>query len=365
MKKLCALIISVAIFYTTAYAQKRVVDAEDKTPIVAASVFDKAGNLLELTDNNGVFTDIPASAYPLTVSCLGYDQLVIERPENKTWDMKPMYYDLPEVVIDPSKRNVVKQTFYIREYFSMTNNADTVTLFTEHMAERFIPTTKEAKFGGNYSLRIISTRQYGRIKIQGRDSIISNPKKSVPSLLSLFDLDNDDVKAPESFTKQSGSSNIYEKSGKSGMSLIQKQNAQTFTVIEDMLADKKNHKMSPWALKAIGFTMDFNEYYTTYAYRANKKGVYKPSDLKQASFVMEADGKGKHIRKIFKTDNPVDIRSCIDLFVVDTEYLTKEDAKDDYKNKPSYIKFEIPSTVPPLNNATKQLVKRAKAESPK
>ena len=365
MKKLCALIISIAIFYTTAYAKKSVVDAEDKTPIIAASIFDKDGNIVELTDNNGIFSDIPLSAYPITIRCLGYEQIVIERPEEKTWEMAPTSYDLPEIVIDPSKRNVVKQTFYVREYFSMTNEVDTVTFFTEHMAERFVPMSKDAKFGGNSSLRIISSRQYARYKALGRDSVVANPKKAFPYLLKFIDLNNDDVTAPESFIKEQGASNIYEESGKSGMTLVKKQNAQTFTVIKDILANEKNHKMSPWELKAIGFTVDINEFYTKYAYRVNKKGIYKPNDLVESCFVLEADGKGKHIRNVLKTDKPVDIRSCIELYVVDVEYLTKEDAKDEYKNKPSYIKFEIPSTVPPLNKATKQLVERAKAESPK
>jgi hypothetical protein len=45
---------------------------------------------------------------------MGYEQLVIERPENKTWEMTPIAYELDEVVIVPVKRSILKQLFYVR-----------------------------------------------------------------------------------------------------------------------------------------------------------------------------------------------------------------------------------------------------------
>ena len=49
----------------------------------------------------------------------------------------------------------------------------------------------------------------------------------------------------------------------------------------------------------------------------------------------------------------------------DREYLTKNEAKKEYKNKPDNVEFEIPTTVPPLTDAIKQLVERATAEKRK
>jgi hypothetical protein len=50
----------------------------------------------------------------------------------------------------------------------------------------------------------------------------------------------------------------------------------------------------------------------------------------------------------------------VELYVVDCEYLTKEEAKKEYDYKPTQVRFDIPSTVPPLNRATRQMVERAK-----
>ena len=167
MKRFYILIISLLLVFVQADAQKRVVDAVSQLPVAAASIFDAAGNMVGFTWSDGLFSEVPESAYPVTLRCIGYEQLVIERPEDKTWEMTPMAYELEEVVIVPVKRNVLKQTFYVREYFSMSNATDTVTIFMEHMADRFVPTSKDAKFGGNSSLRILDTHHYSRYKVMG------------------------------------------------------------------------------------------------------------------------------------------------------------------------------------------------------
>ena len=362
IKRIYTLIIGVLMFLAPADAQKRVLDAVTQSPVAAASIFDAAGNMVGFTWSDGLFSEVPESAYPVTLRCMGYEQLVIERPEDKTWLMTPMAYELEEVVIVPVKRNVLKQTFYVREYFSMNNASDTVTFFMEHMAHRFVPTSKDAKFGYDSSLHILDTRHYARYKIFGKDSVVINPESAFPSLLKVFDLNDEEVAAPESFKESGNTVKHYEEAGKSGMALIQKQNAQTFTTIEDVLALTKEHKMSPWAFKLLGFTMEINQFYTTHAYRVNDKGVYLPKDLIEASFVMEADGRGKHLRKAIKSDKPVVIRSLIELYIVDRDYLSKDEAKEECKNKPADVKFVIPSTVPPLNEATRRLVERANAE---
>ena len=363
MKHSFLLIIITLLFCNSLVAQERVVDATDRSPVSAASIFDASGNMVGYTWNDGLFSEIPESAYPVTVRCMGYEQLVIERPENKTWEMTPIAYELEEVVIVPVKRNILKQTFYVREYLSMYNETDTVTCFTEHMADRFIPASKDAKFSGKSSLRILASHPYEHYQLFGADSVSTNPESMIPSMATIFEPINIDVVLPESFKEQEGATKFYEESGKSGKELILKQNDRTFTYSVDALADKKEHKISPWALKLLGFTMDINQVYVTQVYRVNDKGVYLPKDLLESSFVIQADGKGKYLRKALKSDKPIIIRCLNELYVVGYDYLSKEEAKEEYKNKPTDVKFVIPSTVPPLNEATQRLVERANAEA--
>ena len=140
------LIISTFWALTPVFSQKRLVDASDSSPIPAASVFDALGNMVGLTTADGVLPEISVSVYPITISCIGYEQLVVKSADEKKLAMTPTVYNLAELVVVPVKRNILKQTFYVREYFSMCNSTDTITFFSEHMANRFLPATKDAKF---------------------------------------------------------------------------------------------------------------------------------------------------------------------------------------------------------------------------
>lgn len=363
MKRIVILLIVLLIFTIKIDAQRRVVDAVDHTPISAASIFDASGNIVGLTLLNGDFPDVPKSSYPITIRCIGYNQLIVDTDDDKIWEMTPTVYELDELVVVPVKRNVLKQTFYVREYFSLNNEKDSVTYFLEYMAHRFVPTTKDAKFGGNTSLRIINSCCYSRHKVGEKDSVSVDYQSKFPSLLSVFDLNDEPVDVAESLKKQSGPNRLYQKTSKSGISLIQKQNAQTFTTIEDFLAEKKNHRVSPLPLKLLGMTMDINQLFMTHTYRANDSCVYLPKDLIEASFVMEADGIGKYLRKSLNSKKPIVIRSMLELYLVDSEYLSQKEAKQEYNDKEAGLMFTIPSTVPPLNVATQKLVERAEKES--
>ena len=363
MKHLFLILISVLLFWNSVNAQERVIDATDHTPVSAASIFDAAGNMVGFTWNDGEFSEIPVSAYPVTIRCMGYEQLVIQRPENKAWEMTPIAYELEEVIIVPVKRNIQKQTFYVREYLSLSSETDTVTYFSEYMADRFVPTSKDAKFSGDSKFRILESRQYAHYQLFGEDSITTDPETLFPSMATFFEPIDKEVVLPKSFKEQEGDNKLYEETGKSGKSLIIKQNDRTLSYSVDVLADTKEHKISPWELKLLGFTMEINEAYITQAYRVNDKGIYLPKDLQEASIVIQADGRGKYLRKALKSDKPIIIRCLDEWYVVDREYLSKEEAKDEYKHKPTDVKFVIPSTVPPLNEATRRMVERANAEA--
>lgn len=348
---------------TTANAQERIIDASDNLPISAASILDASGNMVGYTLTDGSFSPIPQTAYPITISCVGYERLVIEKPENKAWKLTPMVYELDEVVIAPVDRNILMQTFYVREYFSISSKSDTVTYFSEHMANRFVPISENAKFRGKTSLRILDSRCYSYYNISDKDSVAKEPEKEFPSMLTISFLNEDEIKAPDSFTSSIDGTDFYELPGKSGMHLILKRNPQTFTTTKDALATENDHTYSPWILKPLGCSMDFTQLYTTEVYRRNEEEIYRPQDLIEASFVMEADGKGRLLRNILDSKEPVNIHTLIEIYTVDNSFLTKERAKEEYKKRPTDVQFVVPSNVPELNIATRRLIERANAEA--
>ena len=136
MKRIILLILSALALVNIANAQQRVVDVMDNSPIASATIFDTSGSVVGITSTDGDFSEVPASAYPITIRCIGFEQLEIDSLENKVWQMVPIMYELEDAVIS-AKPQVLKQTFYVREYTSLTFGEDEVmiTYFTELISE--------------------------------------------------------------------------------------------------------------------------------------------------------------------------------------------------------------------------------------
>ena len=356
MKRLSLLILGGLLCWNIAEAQRRVVDVMDDTPVSSATIFDAQGNVAGFTTSEGDFSNIPDSEYPITIRCIGYENIILEHPVDTVLQMIPAIYELDEAVISAS-RDVMKQTFYVREYFTISSETDTITHFLEHMCDRYVPASKKVKFKKN-DLRYRNTRSYKYYQVDNRDSIAVSNKPDTKSLLDL--VTTEEVDASESFKGQMGVNRVYEKKGKSGILLSRKQNERTFTEYKDGLASKKDHTINlPWLLRMLGVSMEAHQAYMTHVYKANDASVYQPKDLIQAGAVVELLGKGKLLRQMVNSDVPVKINFSIEYYVVSHEYISKDQAKEEYKAKNLKVPFEIPATVPQLSEATRKIIKRA------
>ena len=356
MKRLSLLILGGLLYWNIAEAQRRVVDVMDDTPVSSATIFDAQGNVVGFTSSEGEFSDIPESDYPITIRCIGYENIVVGQPKDTVLQMVPMIYELDEAVVSAS-REVMKQTFYVREYFTISSETDTITHFLEHMCDRYVPASKQVKFKKN-DLRFRNTRCYKYYQIGDQDSVAVSNKPGSKVFLGL--IETEEVDASESFKGQMGVNRVYEEKGKSGILHSRKQNERIFTEYKDGVADKKGHIAHlPFMLNMMGLSMDVHQAYITHVYKANDASVYQPKDLIQASVVVEVLGKGKLLRQMVNSDVPVKINFSIEYYVVSREYISKEQAKEEYKNKNLEVAFEVPSTVPELSEATRKLIQRA------
>ena len=356
MKRFFLLILGGLLCWNIAEAQRRVVDVMDDTPVSSATIFDAQGNVVGFTSSEGDFSDIPDSDYPITIRCIGYENIVVGQPKDTVLQMVPMIYELEEAVVSAS-RDVMKQTFYVREYFTISSATDTITHFLEHMCDRYVPASKQVKFKKN-DLRFRNTRCYKYYQIGDQDSVAVSNKPGSKVFLGL--IETEEVDASESFKGQMGVNRVYEEKGKSGILHSRKQNERIFTEYKDGLADKKGHIANlPFLLNMMGLSMDAHQAYITHVYKANDASVYQPKDLIQAGVVVEVLGKGKLLRQMVNSDVPVKINFSIEYYVVSREYISKEQAKAEYKDKSLKVPFEIPATVPQLSEATQLLIQRA------
>lgn len=356
MKRFFILILGGLLCWNIAEAQRRVVDVMDDTPVSSATIFDAQGNVAGFTSSEGDFSKILDSEYPITIRCIGYENIILEHPVDTVLQMIPANYELEEVVVSAS-REVMKQTFYVREYFTISSETDTITHFLEHMCDRYVPASKKVKFKKN-DLRFRNTRCYKYYQIGDQDSVAVSNKPGSKVFLGL--IETEEVDASESFKGQMGVNRVYEEKGKSGILHSRKQNERIFTEYKDGLADKKGHIAHlPFLLNMMGLSMDVHQAYVTHVYKANGASVYQPKDLIQASVVVEVLGKGKLLRQMVNSDVPVKINFSIEYYVVSREYISKEQAKEEYKAKTLKVPFEIPASVPQLSEATRKIIKRA------
>jgi hypothetical protein len=246
----------------------------------------------------------------------------------------------------------------------MCNEMDTVTHFVEEMAYRYVPATEDAKINIGNQIHNAGSRSFSQHKVGNIDSVAHEENsKSFFMTSTLTKLSSKEILVHESL--KNDSTGYYEKKGKSGLALVQRLSNGVFTFKEDLLADKKNHTLSPWPLKLLGFTLEINQFYTTNAFSINEDGKYYPKDLLEAGFMMEAEGRGKYIRMALDSKTPVTVRTMTEIYVVDRDFLTLEEAKEESAKEAPKMDFMIPSNVPALNEATRRLVERAKAKAGK
>ncbi len=366
MKRTALLLWYILLLTITIQAQTplRVVDATDQTPVAAATIFDARGNVVGFTLNDGTLSSIPDGSYPITIRSIGYELLTIPSPEERDWLIFPTSYQLDAVVVVPTKCEVVKQTFYVREFISGGNSAEHRTAYKEYMLERFVPASKTSQYRESQKFEY-PARVYTRVHSEGKDSLNYQSKSLKPSAVSRAGKGKSKQKAievPDSFMTADASTVVtHEELGKSGPTLFMKQKEGTLTVVKDVLSKKKNHVWSPWFLKVLGVTLNIRKCYATINYQTNSEGVYTDKDQLDETIVMELDMQGKMVRKMSKSDEPIKMKVMMEAYLVENEYMTLQEAQSAISNRPNEIPMVVPKRATPLNAATRQLIEEVSA----
>jgi len=334
-----------------------VVDSENGSPLAAASVFNNSGTMLGITDDNGVFENISSRDFPVTVRFLGYDTQTITG-ETDIVRMKPAVLELSEVTV-VNRTAGIKMLCYAREYKSSISGRDTITIFSEKMIDYVIPLDKHVrKFKGHTSPRVLNSRTVARYSFENNtDSIARGIDEKTFSWIILASIENEEIKEPEALRGVSSGSFV---SREKGGETIYRKNGKHFSSSCDFLYDKPNHRWSPAILKLLGATTIFNEVSETLVYPIKKSGKYNVYDIALLSYTMAATGRGKFIKKMFDTSEPVEMHSLVEVYPVECEPVTVEESIAIHKNKPEKTEFIIPQIVPPVDSAVQSMIDRSK-----
>ncbi len=335
-----------------------VVDSVTGEPLPKASVADHRGKPVGVCSDRGELPYMSPDEYPLTVSYVGYYPKTVTRAHKGKIRLREYTYDLPEVVVEPRKRQVLHLMAYVREYSTLvTANTDTVFLFREKTVDYMIPLKKNSRFKGWSNPRILDTRSYYRFTDgAGLDSVSNHYRhyfswadwvgiiRQCPLPLRLRDDDNvtDTVR------------------GKFGPVAIWRRADDNVYLDADILADTLNRRFVPAIGVFLRSRVDFSRFNLRYLFSDVTENTLTADNITQMSFNIEANGWDRSQHRLSTRATPLYMDTYAEVYITGREYLTVSEAKKWEKNPPrgAQIGINPPPEAPELQPAILELVER-------
>lgn len=320
---------------SSASSQIVVLDQADNHPVASVSVYNNDdGTVVGITDFEG---RLPANADKLRNISLHhinyYNQDVdLSKMTNCKILLKPYIYNVAEVKVTNKKADFVRMKIYVRQY-SVLNKKP--AYFRESIGYLYF---NKKDLESKPAFKRLSQRVYKNQKaFEGETTMlktlamIDNPCQYAGFYLYEYYDNLKGTKRARSKWKRGG-----------GFMYMNEDNAnkRCEIVLDSLLADK------PYSVPLFGFSFgnihESNVYSTEY-------GKPEVTSLQSASVSW----------RIYQNKSKRFVDNYADIYVLETEYVGKEEKKADKKAKP--VEFVMPDGMPPLNenivNALKSMTK--------
>lgn len=335
-----------------------VADSASCAPLPGATVFDRNGTALGMSDSRGRLPAIARYSYPLTIRYLGFSEKAVAAQETPdTIFLAETASELPEVVVESPRHRVLHILAYVREYSTLTTYTDTVFLFREKMTDYMLAPDSKIKFRGWSSPRILASRSYYRFtNTDGLDSVSdagnhhfswsdwvgAPPTAKLPAALVAADCATDTV------------GGLY-----CPAEIWSKNNSRVIADI-DVLADTTSRK---WVPNLSGFFhsgLDFEQFRVRFNYDDVAGDSVAAADLTGYSFNIESRGRAREMFRFNHVDQPIFVNTYAEVYVLDKEYITVKEARkwERHKFDPDEVEIYEAPEAPPLQQSVYDLVAR-------
>lgn len=348
--KLRSLIFMAALIfcgYTMNQANAAVVlDDDDGSPLPGVTLLHD-GIIVGITDDRGAI--MPDAEYPLMLRSLGYQVKTVAQPADTIW-LTPANYMLHPVSVVAADRPIRRVLCYAREYSTGHTPIDSLQLYSEYMFEAFLAENDNVKGykSSDAKMKVRAQRRYARVARPGiPDSVYIPAKNDEVNLLAWGPIFGELPKASitESDAIREGATGDSVP-GKYAIEKRMNKNGRFYTVATDALSNEKNHCYSPTALKLLGLTVDITRANNTLRFQQNSRGVYDIYDMAFLSLNMSVLARGKMFKWIFKSSDPVEIHTGIEIYPVEITSHTIDEYKEMRRDK-TVVDFLIPTDVLP------------------
>lgn len=333
-----------------------VADSAGHRPLPAASVFDRYGASLGISDSRGRLPYIPSDSYPITVRYLGFNERTVGDSSQDTIFMTERVSELKEVTIESRRHKVLHMLAYVREYSTLSTYTDTVFLFREKTVDYMITPDRKMHFKGWTNPRVLTCRSYYRFtNTQGLDSV----SDTSPYHFSWSDWisASPTMTVPDALHGMTANTEILY--GKYSPTEIWARDEDRVTIDVDVLADTTSRR---WVPNIKGFFrngLDFENFRVHYTYDNITGDTISPRDLKGYSFNIESRGRGERLFGIRRV-NTYYVNTYAEVYMLDKEYITVKEAKKWEKldlTKQKIEMFESPDA-PALQPSVCELIAR-------
>lgn len=319
------LLLVAAVVAQSARAQRMVVaDAATHAPLPGVSVFDRGGRFVGVSKGEGRVTCVSAADFPVTVRCLGYGEMTVRETGRDTIFLREILMPLPEVTVS-GRNKVLHVVAYAREYSSLATYTDTVTMFREKMVDFMLPDDYKSGFKGWRYPRVLNSRSYYHFtNMAGLDSVSDRCNHHFTwsdwiGILPEFDL-RQRVAAVEA-----GADTV---ASRYSPAEIWVRNGSRLTVDVDVLADTVCRR---WVPGMAAFLRKEDVGFDQFTLKLNYDNVagksVKPGDIAGFSFNIESRGRGHSMFMFNRRDEPFFVTTYTEVYILDKEYITVNDAK--------------------------------------
>lgn len=337
-----------------------VLDSLDRSPVAGATVIDNAGIIKGLSDAEGRIV-VGESELPVSIRCIGYEPVVTDDTADTIF-LTTTAYQLNVIVVSSGERPIKRVLCFAREYSSSTSGSDTMQYYCEYMAEAYIA---QGKVKGYRRADARPTpkayKRYARISVNGVDSIYKPTPDDDLTALSWFEfmafLPDKEIEVPEPVLAGARCDTV---AGKYGPRRLYRKRNGLFTVSTDVLSDHKNRKWSPMLFKLIGMTIDITEASWNMSFVDNDANSFGIDEFISGTYNIHLIGRGKWIKKIFDSKEPVEMDSYLEVYPMETTNLTVGEYKE-MRDDRSRIPFQYPSGIQAMTPSVDNLVRRLDA----
>jgi len=335
-----------------------VADAETGAPLSKASVLDKNGNVLRVSDKNGIVRNVSAEFYPLTIRYMGYEDKTVTQPPKGKVLLERKIRILRETLVDSKQRKLLHILAYARDYSTLTSYTDTVRMFREKMIDFMLPVDDKPIKVKWTTPRILNSRSYYHFT---NDSGLD----SVSDRCQYYFTWSDWVSVPPHFrlrenlyNRTSGTDTVF---GRHSPAEIWTKHDDKLNISIDLLSDSTERRWLPniaWYFNKDD--VDFEVMKLNLNYDNIVTSNVEPTDLSDFSLEIESRGRGRGMFMFNRSDLPVFVTTHSEVYILDKEFITVKEARKWEKRDfdPSRLLIIEPESAPPLQRSILTLIDR-------